>query len=491
MKKVILWMQNVNIGEEKARYSLKNFHLQAYQGEMINLLGISASGKTALYYYFIGEEILRNGKVSYKNQTYIKNERFAAIKDIICLGRKSTLVAGLSIAENLCIITGRRKVKGIINKKALYYRINLLLNQYAPGLSANMKVSELSLVQQHIVELLRAIENEVGLVYIDDAFSSYGQMDMHIIGETLKAIKEKNITIIYACRKKDQLTQMSDRMIILRQGENVKTFYKEDYKEDVFLKWLVGNQIITGFEHKSYAIKEIILKTSGLTGTEYITDMDIDIHKGEIIGFYDMNNCANLEASNMLIGELTPFSGRMYLKGKRYSPESLDDAIEANFGYIPRDRTRSGVVNTMSFAENLLLPVMLKMSLFSFFKNERVGRYLEKEYLEEMGINEQDKNRGVSDFDSYVKTNIIFRKWILAKPDILVCEEICEETDIEMRNIIYKALEELAQNKTAIIITSQNLSELKSICDTIYIMNSYGNGERVKLIQRVKIFEIV
>ncbi|MGB4658268.1 MAG: ATP-binding cassette domain-containing protein, partial [Mobilitalea sp.] len=480
MKKVILSMKNVNIGDEKARYSLKNFHLHVYQGEMVNLLGISGSGKTALYYYFIGEESLRNGDVTYKNQTYTKNERFAAMKDIICLGRKSTLVDGLSIAENLCIITGKRKVKGIINKKALYYRINLLLDLYAPGLSANKKVSELTLVQRHIVELLRAIENEADLVYIDDAFSSYGQRDMHIISEILKVLKEKNITIIYASRKKDQMAQLSDRMILLRQGENVKTFYKENYNEEVFLKWLVGNPMISEFEHKSYATKDMIFRTCGLTGPKYITDMEIELNKGEIVGFYDMNNSANLEASSMMIGESEPILGEMYFKGKRYSPERLDDAIKYNFGYVPRERNRSGVVNTMSFAENLLLPVMLKMSLFSFLKNTRVSRYLEKEYLEEMGIKEEDKNRGVSDFDSYVKNNVIFRKWILAKPDILVCEEICEETDIEMRNIIYKALEELAQNGTAIIITSQNLGELKSICDSIYIMNSFGNEERVK-----------
>lgn len=485
MKKIILRMQNVDIGDEKARYSLKNFHLQAYQGEILNLVGISGSGKTALYYYFIGEEYLRNGKVSYKSQTYHKNERFAAVKYIICLGRKSTLVEGLSIVENLCIITGRRKAKGFIHKKALYYRINLLLSQFAPTLSANRKVSELSLVERHIVELLRAIENESELVFIDDAFSSYGQMDMRMISDILKSLKERNITIIYASRKKDQLTQLSDRMILLRQGENVKTYYKEDFNEEVCLQWLVGNPTITGFVHKSYQTPDIVFRTSRITGPEYITDMNLEFHRGEIIGFYDMNNSANIEAANMMIGEITPVMGSMYLKEKRYSPANLDDAVKANFGYIPRERDRSGVVNNMSFAENLLLPVMLKMSLFSFFKNERVNRYLEKEYLEKMGIREADKNRRVSDFDSYVKTNVIFQKWILAKPDLLVCEEICEETDIKMRNIIYKALEELTQNKTTIIITSQNLGELKLICDTIYIMNSYGNSERVKQINKL------
>jgi ABC-type sugar transport system ATPase subunit len=487
MKTEILNMQNVCLGDSPDRYSLKDFHLQIYQGEMVNLLGVSGSGKTALYNYFIGNETLLEGKVTYNNQIWKKHERFSAIGDVVCLGQKSTLIPGLTIAENLCIIKGKRKIKGMINRRTINYRTNLLLNQYVPGLTAEMRVSELSLVQRHTVELLRAIENEAGLIYIDDAFSSYGQMGMQTIVELLRLLKEKNIAIIYASRRRDPLSKLVDRIIILRQGENVKTFYREDYDEEVCRKWLAGNPVITGFERKVCKTDEVVFKARELTGPQYITDMNFELHRGEIAGFYDMNNSANLEAAKMLIGEITLVSGHMFLNGKQYLPEKIDDAIKHNVGYIPEERTRGGGVGSMSFAENLLLPIMLKMSYFSFFKNERVNRFLEKEYLEGMGIRQQDKNREVSIFDSYVKTNVIFRKWILAKPDLMVCEDICEETDIAMRNIIYKSLEELALNKSAILITSQNLGELKSICDTIYIMNSYGNGERVKEIRRVPI----
>lgn len=487
MKTEILNMQNVYLGDLPQRYSLKNFHMKIYQGEMVNLLGISGSGKTALYSYLIDNETLREGKVTYKNQTWKSREKFSAIGDVVCLGQKSTLIPGLSIAENLCIVTGRRKVKGFINKKSLNYRTNMLLKQYAPGLTADMRVDELTLVQRHMVELLRAIENEAGLIYIDDVFSSYGQMGMHTIEELLLRIKEKNISVIYAARRKDQLSLLSDRIIILRQGENVKTFYREDYADDLCQKWLIGNPIITSFERKICRTDEVILKIRDLTGPQYISGLNAEIHRGEITGFYDMNNSANLEAAHILIGETAPILGYMYLNGKPYIPEKIDDAIAHNVGYIPRERTDSGVVGSMSFAENLLLPIMLKMSLFSFFKNERVSRFLEKEYLEEMGIQEQDKDKEVSMFDTYVKTNVVFRKWILAKPDLLVCEDICEETDITMRNIIYRSLEELALNKAAILITSQNLAELDSICDTIYIMNSYCDGERVKEIRKVVI----
>ena len=364
------------------------------------------------------------------------------------------------------------------------YRVNLLLQQYAPELSPDMLVNELSLVQRHIIELLRAIENEAKFVFIDDAFSSHGQMGVLRILELLRVLKERNIAIIYASRKRDQLTQLAERVIILRQGRSVKTFYSDNYNEELCRKWLVGNPVLTGFQRKTYKTNQVVLRAGNLTGPSYISDFNLEVHRGEVVGLYDMNNSANMEVTDMLMGNRRAEQGRMLLNGKHYAPLTIDDSIAFNVGYVPKDRDRSGVVGTMSFAENLLLPIMLKMSLFSIFKNERVNRYLEKEYLEEMGIREQDKDKEVSSFDSYVKTNVIFHKWILSKPALLICEEICEETDITMRNIIYKALEELAKNKSAVLITSSNLGELKVICDTIYVMNSYGSGERVKEIQK-------
>ncbi|HHV10717.1 MAG TPA: sugar ABC transporter ATP-binding protein [Clostridiales bacterium] len=489
MKTEILSMQNVCIGDEMARYALNDFQLQVYQGEMVNLLGVSGSGKTALYFYFIGEELLREGKVVFHNQIWKEHERFSAIRDMVCLGQKSTLIPNLSIAENLCIITGKRKVKGVINKKAINYRVNLLLKQYAPELSPDMLVNELTIVQCHVVELLRSIENEAKLVFIDDAFSSYGQMGVLRILELLRVLKERNISIIYASRKRDQLTQLAERIIILRQGKAVKTFYSDNYNEELCRKWLVGNPVLTGFQRKSYRTGQVVLNTVELTGPCYISNMNLKIHRGEVVGLYDMNNSANLEVTDILVGNRKAEQGRMFLEGKNYAPLTIDDAIASNVGYIPKDRDGSGVVGSMSFAENLLLPIMLKMSLFTMFKNERVNRYLEKEYLEELGIKEQDKDKEVSSFDSYVKTNVIFRKWILSKPALLICEEICEETDITMRNIIYKALEELAGNGAAVLVTSSNLGELKVICDTIYVLNSYGNGERVKEIQKIEILQ--
>ncbi len=484
MKTEILSMHSVCIGGEMARYALNDFHLHVYQGEMVNLMGVSGSGKTALYFYFIGEEILREGKVTFNHQVWKEHERFSAIKDIVCLGQKSTLIPNLTIAENLCIITSRRKIKGVIRKKAMNYRVSLLLQQYAPDLLPEMRVNELTPVQRHVVELLRAIENEAKLVFIDDAFSSHGQIGVLRIIEMLRVLKEKNIAVIYASRKRDQLTQLAQRSIILRQGRAVKTFYAESYNEELCRKWLVGNPVLTGFQRTSYKTDKVVLRASNLTGPCYINHFNFVVHEGEVVGLYDMNNSANLEVTDMLVGNRIAKQGQMLLNGKHYAPCTIEDSIAFSVGYIPKDRDRGGVVGTMSFAENLLLPIMLKMSLFTMFKNERVNRYLENEYIEEIGIKEQDKDKEVSSFDSYVKTNVIFHKWILSKPVLLICEEICEETDITMRNIIYKALEELAKNKSAVLISSSNMGELKAICDTIYVMNSNADGESVKEIQK-------
>lgn len=486
MKRELLVMQNLTISSVGQKH-LDGFHLRINEGEFIHILGTSNAGKTMLYHYFVGDVIPKSGVVKYRGQVYGPGEAFGGTKEVICIRENSSLIEGLSIAENICVITGKRKIKFLINKKTMNFRIDLLLKQYARELKADMKIQSLTLRQRHIVELLRAMENEIPLIFIDDAFRNYGIQDMSEIQRILQVLKEKGITILYASRKNDCISQWAERKIIMRHGRNVKTFYKEDYDERQCRRWLTGTDRIAVFVRQKVKTEEVCFMAENIKGESYISNCTMEIHQGEIVGFYDMNNRANYELADMILGKKQIEDGRMQFDKKEYQPEKLEDALVAHIGYIPREHIGSGIVETMTFAENLMLPIMSKMSVFSIFRNNRVYRYLEKEYLHVCGVEAKNRKIKMSELNSYQRVSVVFHKWILTRPKMIVCEEICEELDIEMRRITYSAVSELAGNGTAVIIVSQNLGELVSICDTVYVMNTWQQGvrnEEIKIYKR-------
>ncbi|MBB5263286.1 ABC-type sugar transport system ATPase subunit [Catenibacillus scindens] len=480
----LLFMQNVVTGE--GREALNGLDLHLCQGEVVELFGVSGAGKTALYNYFMGYEPLKEGYVAFNGRTYRPQERFADQKNVVCVSKNSTLIGGLTIAENICVIASRRKVRGLVHRKNINFRTNFLLQQYMPELRAEMTADTLTVSQRHMVELLRAVECEAKMIYIDDIMAGYGQGDFKRMERMLIALKEKNISILLARQGKDPLSSVSDRVVVLFRGKNVKTFYKEDYNTVTVNQWMLGSDTLAALRRSSYRTDKVIFSARRVQGPEYIASLTLDLHKGEVVGFYDMNNYANLEGARMLTGEEPYIFGQMRLNGRTYAPENLFQAINLGVGCIPWYRDVSGIVESMDCGENLFLPVMRKMSRWGIFYNKKAERFLAREYFSKTGISREFLGMRAEKLDVYNRVQLILTKWILTRPAILVCEELTEDSDLKMKNIILSAVDTLAANGTCVVITAHDMKDLMNICDTIYIMNSYADSKRAEKIQVMK-----
>lgn len=478
MEKEILRMQDVCVGEFEP-YGLEEFHMFLRQGEMVNVMGLSGAGKTILYEFFLGHAILQRGKVIYNGREFRKGERFSGMTDVTCIGQESTLIPALTVAENIFVITGNRRTKGLVRKSNMNYRARILLGQFAPDIAPDKKAWELSPVQRRIVELLRAIESEVKLVVIDDAFWGFGQSDIIKLLDLLKVLKDKKIAVIYESHELDFVSRIADRIVVLRKGRNVRTFYDTDFDEQFCKQLLVGTEELPVFERKNISTNQMAVELCNLTGGAYIRNLNLQIKAGEIVGIYDLNNRRNLELLQLLVGEVPTTEGSIYLSGKRYEPRNLDYAISRNIGYFSGNRKEGGLVECMTFMDNLYLPVLKKTSRFKIFRDRSVARFLKREYMESLGVPKEEQNAKVEVFDTYIQKSIMLKRWVLFKPTVMVCVEPFGGADMIMRDIMFKALGEMAENHSAVVIASQNMNELKMICDTIYVLNS-DSGEMIQ-----------
>lgn len=470
MKKEILRMENIYVGDLPP-FHLENFHLNINEGEIVNLIGLSGAGKTLLLDYFNGSVVLNSGRTIWDKKVFEAGKTFHPDPRLACIGYKSTLVEKMTVAENIFVLSRKKKRGFFIEHKNIIYRTKLLLSEYAPDIKANMLVEELTQFQRHVVALLRAVENEAKLIIIDDIFQFYGYYEIMMMIKVLTKLKNNNISILYESHNENFILNMSDKIIIMRRGMNVRTFYQEDYRTELATQLLLGNDIPRVIQRSTHKKEVCSLEFKDFYCGDYTKNVNFKIYKGEVIGFYDLENKVNKEIALSLVGECEVKKGDLYFNEKLYIPKDIDYAIKNNIGYVPRSMTHVNLVGNMSFMDNLFLPVMKKTSKYKFINDYSVLKFLCKEYMQELGVPEKHKDKKVKVFDTYIQKSILLTRWVLFKPQIIVFIEPCSNADILMQTIICEAIDNLAKQGCSVIITSPYLMDLKPICDRIMITN--------------------
>lgn len=395
-------MDHIYLGEEHENH-LEDFHLSVFEGELVNIIGLSASGKDGLWQYFSGNLPLNSGNVTLNHRPYENSKGSRESQKVLCIGRQSALIARLTVAENLFVVAPRRNHKWFIPSKSIRTQARILLNEFAPDIRENMEVAGLTRAQCHLVELIRAITVEARLVVLDDVLQFYGQSDVIRLINAINLLLKRKISLIYVSHCQDFLTEVADRIVVLRGGRQVRTFYTEDYNRSLCHQLLLGGEELTPRARATTREEEVVFSMDHICHMPDIGDVSLKLYRGEIVGLYDVDNEANQCLAELMAGNLQPEGGIMHLFGQEYRPARLDDAIRSNVGYISRDIRYQSLVYPMSFADNLFLPVMRKTARLKGIIDTTVLDYLSKEYCEDMGIEEQFKNLPVRNFDSYIQ----------------------------------------------------------------------------------------
>ena len=468
LKKELLRMRQVYIAGIGHR-GLNHFGFHMNEGEIVYILGYNGAGKTTLYDYFNGKLPLESGKIEFDGQICPVGESFPYASKVVCLGKHSTLIPGLSVAENIFIINRKRKAWNLVSMSNVMYRAKLLLSQYAPELSPKTLVRNLSPADRRIVELLRAIENEAKMVFLDDVLQGFGQSDLGRIRRVLWDLKNKNIGVICASHEATIQPFHPDRVVAMRKGTIVRCYYEQDYTEQRVRNLLLGRKFEPAFQKKSYYTDEIVFSM-------YHRDADrqepyIYAKKGEIVGVFDKDNHKNVYLLQMILGKVSSDEYEMFLKNEPYTPENFNEAIKNHIGYMAEGTRDVPLVDTMNFGENLSLPVLQRIRHQKPLHVRKMIEVLNKEYGPKFKIPEKRWQDKTDCLDAYTRVCIFMECMLLFQPKMMICIEPWVGGDLTFQDMIMHNLMRMAKQGTAVLIASQNMNELRSICDSIYVVS--------------------
>lgn len=463
MNRELLWMRGVSL--EKEDSSIRDFHMIIHEGEIVELLGATGSGKTALAAFFRGEIPLLEGMVRFQGKEYRKGEFFSSNGGCLVVEKRSGMIDSLTVAENICLLNRNLRRRGIlVHRRRMEERTNYLLSLADCPVNASAAAWELTDGEKKICELLRALQSEVPMIFLDDAFSGFGQSDMRSTASVLQLLSGRGITILSAGAGKPDFPAIDSRVIVLRRGRCVRNFFQDNFDMQQFQAWMSGNEPLVRLRAPGHAGEKTVLNVENLSAGRYLRKCSFSVREGEIIGFYDMNHRSNRELAQVLTGQLQPEEGDVRLHGQKIQIRSAEDAYRTGIGYLPDDYADCSVAENLSVRENLMLPVMKKTSRAGLV-SRNVQRYLGKNWPGEGRMR-------AGELDRIGRLKIALEKWTMVHPAVLVVEAPLNEMDTELYGACAMSFQKLAGGGTAVLLVSQNLAALRQMADRFVVMNS-------------------
>lgn len=391
----------------------------------------------------------------------------------------------MSVAENIFMWNIPHK-KGLVDFKRLYTDANTLLPKFGANFDARTRTGDLTVAQQQVVEIARALSMNAKLIIFDEPTSSLTESEAENLFDFISLLKTSGVGVIYISHRMPEIFRICDRATILRDGHYVDTVnIPEVTADDIVLK-MVGRSLGDYYPPKaSTPPGEELLRVSGLTGTHF-KDISFTLYKHEILGFSGLVGSGRTEVMKALCGFDPYTSGHIRLLGEEVDrPLSSDEIIRRGLFYLTEDRKANGLFLDMTTRRNISVTMLSELSHHGIL-DDAAEKELSKTMIEEMDVRVASDLSTAGSMSGGNQQKVMIAKWLAAHPKILIMDEPTRGIDVGSKSEIHHKLRQLCENGIGIIVISSELPEVIGVCDRVVVMHE---GELVGSVSGVEINE--
>lgn len=447
--------------------ALRNVHLDVNAGEVHALMGENGAGKSTLMKILAGLYSADTGEVYINNeQVHISNPVDARNYGINFIHQEICLAENMTIAENLYL--GMEKEKGLfLDKKAMVEFTQKHLDIMGLNLHADMKVNELSIAQQQMVEIARALFFDAKLVVMDEPTSSLTNKEVDSLFEQIEILRKKNVSIIYISHRMEEIFKIADRVTVLRDGEFVGCKRIDELSNDELISMMVGRELQNNGVKEKVRGGEDILEVKHLTNSR-IHDINFSLRKGEILGFAGLVGAGRTELAQALYG-IDKYEGEILLNGELIHNKSVSDALENRIVLVPEDRKKFGLITSLDVKFNLTLAV-LKQFIKGCHVDKKREHDIINEYSNKLAIKMSGPNQICASLSGGNQQKVVISKWLALHPAVIIMDEPTRGIDVGAKDEIYNLILKLASEGISIIFISSELPEILKLSSRIAVM---------------------
>ena len=451
--------------------ALADVDLALLPGERLAVIGENGAGKSTLMKILAGVLPSDRGRIRLRGQPLeIRSVKDALEHGIALIHQELNLAPNLDLGANIFLgREPRRRLlidRGRIQRESVRY-----LEMVGLDLAPSRLVGSLSIGQQQLVEIAKALAVDARILIMDEPTSSLSQYETLRLFEVIRDLKDRGVSVIYISHRLGEVLSLADRVEVLRDGENAGRLEREEISHDRMVRLMVGREISQFYHHLDRQPGAPVLEVEELcTGAHPKKPLSFQVRGGEIVGVAGLVGAGRTGVLQTLFGIISPHSGRMEVSGKPLRPGRPGDAIRAGIALVPEDRKAQALILDMALRVNLSLARLRRDQRFGFLDMRREADLVEQA-IERLSIRSQGPEQFVRYLSGGNQQKVVLGRWLAMDPSVLLLDEPTRGVDVGSKEEIYRLIEQLAARGVAVLFVSSEMEEILGLSDRVLVMH--------------------
>ncbi|CAM3316760.1 sugar ABC transporter ATP-binding protein [Brevibacillus invocatus] len=451
---------------------LDNVQLNLNSGELVALMGENGAGKSTLMKILGGIYERDSGTIIVKGTEQEKmTPDIASSLGIGIIHQELNLISHLSVMEN--IFLGREftyGITGFVNWNKMREEAKHWLDQLDIKLSPDTLVGDLSVGQQQMIEIAKALSMQADILVLDEPTAALTNREIEALFQVINSLKKKGVGMIYISHRMEEIFQVSDRITVLRDGQYVGTVETPQTNMDELVKMMVGREITDRFPKEQIEWGDVRLRVENLSVKGKLEKVSFSVRSGEIVGVAGLMGAGRTEMAKAIFGLEHVHEGQIFVDHQPVRITRPIEAIRAGIALVTEDRKEEGLVLSLPVRENISLPNLEKVSSFGVMKPKQ-ELDLSNDAIKRLFIKTAGGEQIVGSLSGGNQQKVVIGKWLATEPKILILDEPTRGVDIGAKKEIYDIMNRLAQAGVAILMISSELPEVLGMSDRILVMH--------------------
>lgn len=453
--------------------ALEDVSFSLHPGEVHALLGENGAGKSTLIKIITGAHQPDGGTIDIAGEAMARlTPRDSHKFGVSCIYQQPALFPDLSVAENIALGLEQPRATRRVRWAAHRAEARRLLKSVGAVIEPDVEVRELSMPEQQLVEIAKALGAGARIMIMDEPTASLTQQEVELLLGVVRELRQRGVGVIYISHRLEEIFTIADRVTVLRDGKSVGTHAVATMDKAALIKLMVGREVSTIYPAAESVPGDVVLSLEGVgCKASGIRNVSLDVRAGEVVGLAGLVGAGRTELARILFGITPADSGAIMLRGRQIHIDSPRAAVQHGIAYVPEDRRRHGVLLEMPIAANVTMalhPTLFRGGWLRF----RAETQLAVEYMRDLAIKAAGPDAPGASLSGGNQQKVALARWLATKPQLLILDEPTQGVDVGAKSEIHRIIRQLAKQGLAVLMISSDLPEVLGMSDRIAVMRA-------------------
>lgn len=450
--------------------ALDDVDFEVYPGEILGFLGENGAGKSTLIKILSGVYGKDQGTIRLNGVPVNPHSPHEAQNlGISTIHQELALVPYLTVAENIFLNREPHGLLGRVDFRAMNRAAEAILHDLGADIAGNQLIRQLNVAAQQMVEIAKAVSHNARLILMDEPTSALSSREVEALFALVRRLKERGVAVVFVSHRLDEVRQIVDRVVIMRDGRRVGALPIGEASEERIIRLMVGRDV--GLFPKAPApLGKPLLEVRNLAGANGVKQVNFTVHQGEIVGLAGLIGAGRTEVVRLICGVDRRTSGEVRIDGQPVAIHSPADAVKAGIGWVPEDRKLHGLVLGMDVQENTTLAILQRLANWLGAVRQKKARQVTADYIKTLSIATPGLRQTVRNLSGGNQQKVVLAKWLSTEPKLLIMDEPTRGIDIGAKAEVHALMSQLAQRGMGILMISSEMPEIIGMSDRVIVM---------------------